>query len=500
MKKAFSLMVVLLQALCTNAQLFDFAHTVYYETVDSVPVNGTTLTSSGTTLLSFNYNDNNPSHPLYNNGVYFPINDCAGHNLWLRVKHIAADPNGIENGHAIQQSMNSPFLPAGAADRIGGWNGFLYDFQIFSDVEFSSNRQNIIDGPFPIQLIVESLETLYNDGGQLFEWLSFEIVNPESQGWQLMSTNFTGINPFSTPGFSADLRYATPVISGMAPEGFSTNFPNGSRNIYAIDLNLSASYHSEFRMTADAVSHFRYGYEFTPGGYQGMSMTFGGEPTIIGTVENQCGTEANGSISLISTGPQPFVFDWGNGVTGPTIENLLAGSYTVTLTDGTGCSASATFDLIESIPVYVSLEIIPDSNGVWLIANTDGGSGELEINWSTGEIADSIYVNSNGTYSVTVSSNGCFASASYTFVGINDIGNSNYHLYPNPTEGVCYIESPAGTNYRVFNVAGAIVETGTVSESGRVTINLTSQADGIYHLLFDSKAGNQYQGRLVKMH
>ncbi|MEZ5173488.1 MAG: T9SS type A sorting domain-containing protein [Bacteroidia bacterium] len=489
---------LLFAAVQLNAQLFDFAHTNYFICQDSVAVNGSTLIATDINLVDFNFNTAPEDHPLFNNGVYFPINDCAGHNLWLRVKHVAADPNGTENGFNIQQSMNSPFLPAGASDRIGGWNGFLYDFQIFDDVGFNDDRQNVINGSFPIQIVVESLETLYNDGGQMFEWLSFEILNNESEGWQLLSTNFTGINPQSNPGFCSEIHYSTPVDWGMAPAGFSTDFPAGSLNIYAVDLNLSAAFHSEFRMSANLVSHFRYGYEFTSGGYQGMSMTFGGEPTIIGTISNQCGEDANGSISLISTGPQPFIFDWGDGITGPVLDGLFAGVYSVTLTDGTGCMAEASFEIVEATPVYVSLEVSVDTNGIWLIANPDGGNGEYNYDWNTGSVNDSLFINSTGTYSITVSSdNGCSATASYDYVGFNSPEIKAQSIYPNPASSIVYANVPAGSTIKIYNNAGMIAHSELISKKGISTIDLSGLESGIYFVKISSPEGNTSIHKLI---
>lgn len=52
-----------------------------------------------------------------------------------------------------------------------------------------------------------------------------------------------------------------------------------------------------------------------------------------------CGS-ANGSINLtVSGGTSPYTFSWSNGATTEDISNVLAGSYTVTVTDFKGCTA-----------------------------------------------------------------------------------------------------------------------------------------------------------------
>lgn len=482
MKNLLLFLAAIMSSLSLVAQPFDFANTSFYITVNPESAQ---LTTTGETLSSFNYNSASPDHPIFNGGIYFPVYDCADHNLWLRVKHVAADPNGTENGYNIGQTMNNPCY--GGATQIGGWNGFLYDFQIFSDVSLDGNRLNELGGPYPIQIIVESLETLYNDGGTQFEWLSFEILNPESQGWQLMSTNFTGTNPQSTPGFSTDLHYTNQVPWGEAPEGFSTEFPAGSPTVYAVDLNLSPWYHSEFRMTAGAVTHFRYGYEFTSGGYQGMSMTFGGAPTILGNVTPQCGSDFNGSISVSTTGPIPFVFDWGNGITGNLLEGLAAGTYNVTLTDGSGCSSQASFEIPEAIPVYASLEVIPDANGVSLVVTPDGGNGEYAFEWSNGSTSDSIYITGSGTYDVTVSSgNGCSASLSYQYVGVEPHTTRPATVFPNPSQGICMLQATPNATFRITGIDGRCMQSGTVDASGKAQLSTRLWSPGLYHISLQS--------------
>lgn len=268
MKTTLAILSFVCFVFASQAQPFNFYGSTYYLPNTSTIEPGTILTADGT-LADFNYNSASPEHPIFTTGVFYPITDCSFQNIWIQVKHIAADPNGTDVGQNITSSMNSPFLPYGSTDRIGGWNGFYYEFRIYRDTELVGERTNTLAGLFPTGITVASLETLYNDGNTMYEWLAFEILNEETSGWYLNSVNFTGINPYSTPGFASEPYPATTGNSSSAPVGFSTDFPFGSPSIYAVDMNLSSSYHSEFKMSAAGVSIFRYGYEFSSGGYQG---------------------------------------------------------------------------------------------------------------------------------------------------------------------------------------------------------------------------------------
>ncbi len=432
MKKRYSLFLILLCASHLNAQVFDFYNSIYYLAPDAGIEVGTVLTNSGNNLSTFDFDTAPADHPLYTQGVYYPVQDCGNNNIWVRVQHIAADPNGTENGQSISVSMHSPFLPIGSTDRIGGWNGFLYEFKIFADEVLQGERTNSLNGFYPTSITVSSLETLYNDGGYLYEWLSFEILNDETDGWHLNSINFTGINPYSNPGFSSELFYATTGTPTEAPTGFSTEFPTGSSNVYAVDMNLSSAYHSEFQMTASDVSVFRYGYEFISGGYQGMSMAFGVAPSITSVVGSPvCNGDSNGTISLDVTGTEPISYNWVGG-DGSLASNISAGEYMVTVEDATGCSATATI-VVEDPDV---LEVQINSEGEqYYDAYVTGGVWPYAYLWSTNETTPYIVVSEVESFSVVVTdANGCAASAEFPQVGL--IENELLGLplvYPNPT-------------------------------------------------------------------
>ena len=235
--------------------VFDFEHTAYYTASEN------TLTNANQTLQGFNYSTVSPVHPLLNDGIYFAITNLAGKNIWMRVRHTAHDPNGTGVGHNITSTTLSPFR-LGA---FGGWWGFLYQFDIYQDANLDGCRSNTLNGLYPVNIILESIETL-----SVSEWQMFENLNPESSIWVLNSINFTGNNPGSNPGFSAiNIPYPNPL-----PGGFSSTFPAASKNIY--NINLGSRTYSEFKMSADNVSQFKYGYESAPvGGYQGIRLSFG---------------------------------------------------------------------------------------------------------------------------------------------------------------------------------------------------------------------------------
>ncbi len=56
---------------------------------------------------------------------------------------------------------------------------------------------------------------------------------------------------------------------------------------------------------------------------------------------------SNGSIVLqVTNGTSPYTYLWSNGTTGSTLENITAGTYSVTVTDAGGCTLSESFEVL----------------------------------------------------------------------------------------------------------------------------------------------------------
>jgi gliding motility-associated-like protein len=111
------------------------------------------------------------------------------------------------------------------------------------------------------------------------------------------------------------------------------------------------------------------------------------------------------SDSLIYTS-----YAWSNASTNDSI-NVGLGTYTLTVTDTNGCTAS-------SAPVTVSAPVAPVITGITAFCNGDSATLTTTIpyvsySWSTGSTNDSITVGTSGPYTVTcVDINGCTITSS----------------------------------------------------------------------------------------
>ncbi len=133
-----------------------------------------------------------------------------------------------------------------------------------------------------------------------------------------------------------------------------------------------------------------------------------------------CNGNCDGSITLSPTGgTSPYTYSWlPGGETTPSISNLCAGTYTVTLTDANGCTATEAFtiadpSLLTAAGSGTDVSCNGDCDGTAMVT-VNGGTSPYTYFWSPGgETTASISNLCPGTYDVLVTdANGCTANAS----------------------------------------------------------------------------------------
>ena len=158
------------------------------------------------------------------------------------------------------------------------------------------------------------------------------------------------------------------------------------------------------------------------------------EPTALNISLNitnaSCHGETNGSIIANANGGTfPYLYSWSNGQYGQMINNLAAGTYTVTVSDLNNCTAVASGNVNQPDQIYVFLSSQPaqcGGNGGGSIASIIGGTSPFNYIWSNGVSENNISNVSPGSYSITViDSNNCTASQNVT---INTVGSLNVSI------------------------------------------------------------------------
>lgn len=133
------------------------------------------------------------------------------------------------------------------------------------------------------------------------------------------------------------------------------------------------------------------------GGCSGTSSTFIVNNSVVVDFgfypvdDTQCG-QASGKIIITGqTGVQPFTYQWNDGSTGSTLSGLTAGTYSVKVTDATGCFTIKEQTIGQIDPVGLgafTIDTIPtclNTDGVLTMTIT-GGTGPYYYSASTGAI------------------------------------------------------------------------------------------------------------------
>jgi hypothetical protein len=133
-----------------------------------------------------------------------------------------------------------------------------------------------------------------------------------------------------------------------------------------------------------------------------------------------CNGGNNGVATASATGGTlPYSFLWNNGATTATANGLLAGNYTVTITDANGCTDTESITISEptAVAASISLNNIINCNGGAngaLSASATGGTGLYTYAWSNGGTSSLITGLTAGVYTVTVTdANGCTDTSSF---------------------------------------------------------------------------------------
>lgn len=138
-----------------------------------------------------------------------------------------------------------------------------------------------------------------------------------------------------------------------------------------------------------------------------------------------CGNDDTGSLTVLPEGGcGNYTFEWTDGVsTTATANNLSAGTYEVTVTDGCGCTAETSFEFESSVPIDSEALVpeVPQCEGDRVcigIASVSGGTGSnytYSVNFGSRIDIDSCTMVGPGTYTLLVfDSAGCSDELSVT--------------------------------------------------------------------------------------
>jgi subtilisin-like proprotein convertase family protein len=223
-----------------------------------------------------------------------------------------------------------------------------------------------------------------------------------------------------------------------------------------------------------------------------------------GLADDNCSASQGYIMIDVTGGSGTYTYDWSHGETAQDAFFLTEGTYTVTVTDDNGCSAQETYT-IDNSTAYTIVDpavITPAScatcaDGAIDISIDWGPNppGNLTYWWSNGEFTQDISNLTPGTYDVQIWDDfGCYVTGTYTVVnsaGYDDNEMTGIVIYPNPSDGLVYVEfEDPGIDYSltVVDASGRkVVYTSIITPDKRVQLNLSVLATGTYFIRLTSE-------------
>jgi len=188
----------------------------------------------------------------------------------------------------------------------------------------------------------------------------------------------------------------------------------------------------------------------------------------------------DGAIVLTVTGGSaPFTFQWSNNTTDKDASGLSFGSYSVTVTDSSGCSGSEGFFVEQPAPLALGAVTVPVSCNGESDGSIDltvlGGNAPYTFEWSTGDSLEDISGLTAGFYTVIVTdSKGCQATVIIQLL----------EPFAVLLEGIVFDETVTGANDGAINllVLGGAAPFVFEWSNGETTQDISGLSAGTYNV------------------
>jgi len=252
-------------------------------------------------------------------------------------------------------------------------------------------------------------------------------------------------------------------VTLTASAGSSYLWSNGATT-QSIEVSASGSY-SVTVTNANGCSATSAATSVTVDALPAATVTAGGPTTFC----------EGGSVTLTASAGSSYL--WSTGATTQSIDVYASGSYSVTVTNANGCSATsaATSVTVDALPVPAVTAGGPATfcEGGSVTLTASAGSSYL---WSNGATTQSIDVTASGSYSVTVTNAaGCSATSAATTVTVQALPAAT--ITPSgPTTfcegGSVTLSASTGSSYLWSN--GATTQSIVVNASGSFSVTVTN--------------------------
>jgi len=346
--------------------------------------------NGGTSPYTYNWSNGMSSQNLVNlsPGVFSvtitDANGCTSSQSASISQPTAALSSTIQS--TIQVDCFSNNTGAATVSVAGGTSPYTY---LWNNGSTSQNINNVNAGTYTLT-VTDANGCTHN---------RVVVISQPAQALNSSISSTSNVNCFGNASGSINLS----VNGGTSP--YSYNWSNGSstQNISA----LNAGVYTVVITDANGCTRSSVATITQPSASLQTSVN--------STNAVACHGNSTGSITInVNGGTSPYSFNWSNGSTVQNPSALVAGVYTVNITDANGCTQSASTtitqpsaSLTSSVLSQVQVSCFGNNTGT-LSLNVNGGTAPYSYNWSNGSSASAINNLAAGNYSVTVSdANGC---------------------------------------------------------------------------------------------
>jgi len=199
-----------------------------------------------------------------------------------------------------------------------------------------------------------------------------------------------------------------------------------------------------------------------------------------------CNGESNGNIEVSVAGGHGFnSYAWSNGATTANIYGVTAGTYTLTVTDGKGCTATSQFEVAqpETLVANINHQDQIFYNNASVDVTVEGGAFPYTYSWNNGQTTEDLDNVTAGFYEVLITdANGCLTSvnaivgqtqateAANNFgfgqqenaAGITETTTTNaFNVYPNPAVSNATVtwNNNDVTEVQLIDLTGKVIST-----------------------------------------
>ncbi|MCX6304741.1 MAG: T9SS type A sorting domain-containing protein [Bacteroidetes bacterium] len=339
----------------------------------------------GTTAYGYSWSNGASSEDIggLNAGVYTvtitDANGCTTSNYWQ-----ITEPSMLElSGTASPALCNGGSTGSIDITVAGGTTAYGY---AWNNGAITEDISGLTAGTYTV---------IVTDANGCTKTDSWTVLEPSALTLQAVVTNIKCHGDYETSSIDLTVTGGTTAYSYLWSNSFTTeditNLMEGNYTVTVTDANGCSSTGSWMVSEPSDISWF-------------------------GSVTNvSCFGGSNGHIEgEASGGTPPYTYLWSNGETTQNISNLVAGTYTVTPTDASGCYTftsrivgEPTELIISQLALVTNVSCNGGSNGA-IDITVSGGTTPYGYSWSNGASSEDISGLAAGVYTVTVTdANGC---------------------------------------------------------------------------------------------